>query len=162
MILGKKGEIVMLAKFTTIIWQVGGITLFSSTQILLVKALPTPNLFAADESIFLESPLPSACTPGTPQAKSEFIFTGKGGIAPDSLEILSIAHYQPNWIEISSSPKNSSQSRLSNYDILKPTSQIVEAKGWMRDKNGEMVLVADTFTIILDDFWRYREDCRAS
>ncbi|MDJ0746238.1 MAG: hypothetical protein QNJ32_23135 [Xenococcaceae cyanobacterium MO_167.B27] len=104
-------------------------------------------------------PLPTACTPGTKAANSEFVFIGRGGIAPNPLEALQLNVIEPDWVELSSQPENSSKSRFSNFDTPQPTLQIIEAQGWIRDKNGEVILVADAMMVTPHSSWQTGGDC---
>ncbi len=125
--------------------------------LLVIGAFPDSSPF--DEGIFSELPLPTACTPGTKAANSEFVFIGRGGIAPNPLEALQLSVIEPDWVELSSQPENSCKSRLSNFDTPQPTPQIVEAQGWIRDKNGEVILVADAMMVTPHSSWQTGGNC---
>ncbi|MGK7953307.1 MAG: filamentous hemagglutinin N-terminal domain-containing protein [Xenococcaceae cyanobacterium] len=107
----------------------------------------------------LNSQIAQNCTPGTKVARSELIFIGKGGIAPNTLEALQVNPTKPDWVELPSDSEHSSQSRTSIADSPKPTPQIVEAQGWIRDENGEAILVADTSSITTHDSWQKPQQC---
>ena len=91
----------------------------------------------------LNSEIAQICTPGTTEAKSEFIITGRGGITPNTLEALQINPIAPDWVELPEAQNNSSEISSSSFSVPNPTPQIVEATGWIRDENGEVILVAD-------------------
>ncbi|MGK7951009.1 MAG: filamentous hemagglutinin N-terminal domain-containing protein [Xenococcaceae cyanobacterium] len=108
----------------------------------------------------LNAQIAQTCTPGTKEARSELIFTGKGGIAPNNLEALQINPTAPDWVELSQLEKVS-QPRLSNFNNSQ-SKEIIEAQGWIKDENGELVLVADASNVTPHDSWQNRGDCHGS
>ena len=111
----------------------------------------------------LNTQIAQTCTPGTKEARSEFIFTGRGGIAPHTLEALQLNPINPNWVELDSDNQNSAQLDSASVSQPSPTTQIVEAQGWIKDENGEIVLVADPSTVTPHDSWQKLQQCdRAS
>ncbi len=108
----------------------------------------------------LNAQIAQTCTPGTKEARSELIFTGKGGIAPNNLEALQINPTAPDWVELSQLEKVS-QPRLSTFKNSQ-SKEIIEAQGWIKDENGELVLVADASNVTPHDSWQNRGDCHGS
>ncbi|MDJ0746230.1 MAG: S-layer family protein [Xenococcaceae cyanobacterium MO_167.B27] len=107
----------------------------------------------------LNTQIAQICTPGTAEAKSEFTFTGRGGIAPNTLEALQINPIAPDWVELPEAPNNSSETSASSFSVPNPTPQIVEATGWIRDENGEVILVADVNNVTGYDPWQKPRQC---
>lgn len=108
----------------------------------------------------LNAQIAQTCTPGTKEARSELIFTGRGGIAPNNLEALQINPTAPDWVEFPQSEKVS-QPRLSTFNNSQST-EIIEAQGWIKDENGELVLVADVSNVTPHDSWQNRGDCHGN
>ncbi|HIK03540.1 MAG TPA: S-layer family protein [Trichormus sp. M33_DOE_039] len=83
----------------------------------------------------------SSCNPGSQARRSSFTVTGRGGIARSPIEPFQGEVSTARWITLDtiSEPQN----RNVNHKILpSPTSQIVEAQGWVFDKSGTVSLVA--------------------
>ncbi len=119
---------------------------------------PSPELFTLPEQP-LNTQISKICTPGTAEAKSEFTFTGRGGIAPNTLEAMQINPIAPDWVELPEKPNNSSEINSSSFSVPNPTPQIVEAQGWIRDENGEVILVADVNNVTGYDPWQKPRQC---
>jgi filamentous hemagglutinin family protein len=75
---------------------------------------------------------------------SEFVVTGKGGIAADPYDKADGNQIEVDLVEpVPSQPRNTSQKR-SEIDDNQPISSldIVPARGWIRDENGDVILVS--------------------
>ena len=106
----------------------------------------------------LNSEISQICTPGTKEARSEFIFTGRGGIAPNTLEALQLNPTAPNWVEFPSQSESVSQHTSSTPNHSR-SPKIIEAQGWIRAKNGEVILVADASNLTPHSSWQQGRDC---
>ena len=109
----------------------------------------------------LDRKITQTCTPGTKEARSEFIFTGRGGISPNTLDTLQLNPTTPNWVEFPSQLENISQSKLSTANRYR-SPKIVEAQGWVRDENGEVILVAEASSVTPHDSWQKPRQCTHS
>ncbi|MDJ0533446.1 MAG: S-layer family protein [Xenococcaceae cyanobacterium MO_207.B15] len=119
---------------------------------------PSRELFILPDQP-LNAQISTLCTPGTAEAKSKFIITGRGGIAPNTLEAMQINPIAPDWVELPQKPNNSSEINSSSFSVPNPTPQIVEAQGWIRDENGEVILVADVNNVTGYDPWQQPRQC---
>ena len=107
----------------------------------------------------LNTQISRLCTPGIAESKSEFTFTGRGGIAPNNLEALQINPIPPDWVELPPAPNNSSEISSSSFSVPDPTPQIVEATGWTINENGKVELVADVNNVTGYDPWQNPTQC---
>ena len=85
------------------------------------------------------------------------MFIGKGGIAPNNLEALQINQNKPDWVEFPQG-KDLSQSTLSSINNSQ-SHKIIEAQGWIRDENGEIILVAEPGNVTPHDSWQKQKQC---
>jgi large exoprotein involved in heme utilization and adhesion len=83
----------------------------------------------------------SSCNPGSQARRSSFTVTGRGGIARSPIEPFQGEVSTARWITLDtiSEPQNRN---VNNKILPSPTSQIVEAQGWVFDKSGTVSLVA--------------------
>jgi large exoprotein involved in heme utilization and adhesion len=74
---------------------------------------------------------------------SEFVVTGKGGIAADPNDKADGNQIEVDLVEpVPSRPRNSSQRRSETEDNQPISSlDIIPARGWIRDENGDVILV---------------------
>ncbi len=119
------------------------------TEPLDLVPLPA-NLVDASQQIA------TGCTSGNRQAGSSFTTIGRGGVAPSPTEPLTEETTIANWIALDpamgtplSSTESLQTSNNRHYSFLKnPDShKIVEAQGWIVDKNGDVILVAQASTV---------------
>ncbi|MEQ8971186.1 MAG: filamentous hemagglutinin N-terminal domain-containing protein [Coleofasciculus sp. C1-SOL-03] len=99
-----------------------------------------------------------SCNAGGAALASSFIFTGRGGIPPSPLDVLESDVIVSNWVSLDeetptqtqpeSVTSNSSQSR-----------QIIEAQGWVKLANGQIMLVAESPTVTPQVNWQNTTDC---
>ncbi|WP_166482563.1 filamentous hemagglutinin N-terminal domain-containing protein [Scytonema sp. UIC 10036] len=108
--------------------------------------IPLPvNLVDASQQIA------TGCTSGNRQARSSFTTIGRSGVAPSPTEPLTEEATLANWIALTpamgnplssmeslQTSNNRHNSFLKNFDSHK----IVEAQGWIVDKNNDVILVA--------------------
>jgi filamentous hemagglutinin family protein len=97
----------------------------------------------------VDTRLVQGCSPGSSQARNEFIVTGRGGLPTNPNESLSTDALQVGLVTLNSQ----AQSRNSATHSIQPTrievsppERIVEAQGWRTDRNGKVMLVAQAPT----------------
>ncbi|WP_416290748.1 filamentous hemagglutinin N-terminal domain-containing protein [Nostoc sp. UHCC 0251] len=103
----------------------------------------------------------AGCNSGVKTAKSSFIATGRGGLAPDPTEPLMADAVLADWITLSPEGQNRTggiqkrtvvqaqrhtEEKSQKVNSVNESTQIVEAQGWIRDANGNVVLVAQVPT----------------
>ena len=106
------------------------------------------------------------------QNQSEFIITGRGGIPSNPREVLRSNNVQVDWVSLDGDANNPSgassretQERRSggntqsNKNVNSPPNEIVEAQGWVVDKNGDVILVAQAPTMTPHGPWFNRASC---
>ncbi|MFN6571888.1 S-layer family protein [Dendronalium sp. ChiSLP03b] len=90
------------------------------------------NLIDASQQIV------SSCNPGSLASRSSFTVTGRGGIARSPIEPLQAEIPTARWITLDTA----NERQFSYINSQSPISEIVEAQGWIIDKNGTVSLVA--------------------
>ncbi|MEA5601593.1 S-layer family protein [Nostoc sp. UHCC 0252] len=83
----------------------------------------------------------SSCNPGNPARRSSFTVTGRGGIARSPMEPFQGEVSTARWITLDTINERQN-SNMSNESLQSPIPEIVEAQGWIVDKNGTVSLVA--------------------
>jgi filamentous hemagglutinin family protein len=111
-----------------------------------LELVPLPvNLVDASQQVA------TGCTPGNRQTRSSFTTIGRSGVAPSPMEPLTEETTIANWIALDptrGTPLSSTESLQTsnnrhNSFLKNPDShKIIEAQGWIVDKNGDIVLVA--------------------
>jgi large exoprotein involved in heme utilization and adhesion len=78
------------------------------------------------------------------RGSSAFIVTGKGGLAVDPNDKADGNQIEVDLVEpVPSQPRNSSQKRSETEDNQPISSlDIIPARGWIRDENGDVILVS--------------------
>ncbi len=104
--------------------------------------------------ILVDTKVAQGCYAGGTQAQSEFIVTGRGGLPPNPGEPLSTDAVSVNLVTLENqeAPRQErnratqSQSHTTEHphksSSVNPPTEIVEAQGWIVDKNGDVELVA--------------------
>ncbi|NEQ19040.1 MAG: S-layer family protein [Microcoleus sp. SIO2G3] len=106
------------------------------------------------------------------QNQSEFIITGRGGIPSNPREVLRTNNVQVDWVSLDGDANYSSgassretQERRSrgdtqnNKNVNTSPNEIVEAQGWVVDKNGDVILVAQAPTMTPHGPWFNSASC---
>ncbi|KAF3886928.1 MULTISPECIES: two-partner secretion domain-containing protein [Nostocales] len=111
-----------------------------------LELVPLPvNLVDASQKVA------TGCTPGNRQARSSFTTIGRGGVAPSPTEPLTQEATIANWIALDPAMGNplsskeslqTSNNRHNSFLKNSDSHKIVEAQGWIVDKNGNVILVA--------------------
>ncbi|MGL5922878.1 two-partner secretion domain-containing protein [Chroococcidiopsis sp.] len=93
-------------------------------------------------SVLVDTQVAQTCTPSNTQAQSEFIVTGRGGLPPNPTQVLSSDAISVDWVALEPTTENqSSPTPTTNSTAPLPT-PIVEATGWVIDRQGEVILTA--------------------
>ena len=112
----------------------------------------------------------TACTPGTRQFQNTFVSTGRGGLPISPTEPLQDSSTISAWVRLRALPENSATTNIQ----LQPTTvsttpkaataknQIVEATGWVVDRNGNIELVAQTPGVNPHSRWQTPTSCPVS
>ncbi|MBD2776845.1 filamentous hemagglutinin N-terminal domain-containing protein [Iningainema tapete] len=99
----------------------------------------------------------NTCNPGSRQRASSFVFTGRGGLAPNPMEMLTPEAVQVEWVSLNSTDEDGSgPSHRRKITAMKPET-IVEATGWVRNNQGEIILTANSPTS-----WQNQTKCGVS
>lgn len=80
---------------------------------------------------------------GSKQASVEFFNTGKGGLAPSPYEPLSS---NETWEDVPQGTQNLARVAPASKQVTAQPNKLVEAQGWLVNKKGEAVLVAEVPT----------------
>ncbi|MEH2237092.1 filamentous hemagglutinin N-terminal domain-containing protein [Nostoc sp.] len=103
----------------------------------------------------------AGCNSGGKIARSSFIATGRGGLAPDPTEPLIADAVLADWITLEPESQNraegiqkkvvvhkqrNTEGKSQKVNYVNMPAQIVEAQGWVMDANGNVVLVAQVPT----------------
>ena len=106
----------------------------------------------------VDTKVAQGCYAGGSQSQSEFMITGRGGLPPNPGETLSTDAVEVELVTLPSQEAQRQQSRGANQEqshtadyshkvrSVNPPTQIVEAQGWVVDKNGDVFLVAQAPT----------------
>ncbi|QMS87483.1 S-layer family protein [Nostoc edaphicum CCNP1411] len=84
----------------------------------------------------------SSCNPGSSARRSSFTVTGRGGIARSPIEPFQGEVSTARWITLDAI-NTDQNSNVINESLPSPPPKIVEAQGWIIDKNGNVSLVAE-------------------
>jgi filamentous hemagglutinin family protein len=84
--------------------------------------------------------------------RSSFVVTGRGGIASSPTETLMSDTVLADWISLETGSENRASGMQTPMHTegtsVKPTTRIVEAQGWVKDTNGDVILVAQAPTVM--------------
>jgi filamentous hemagglutinin family protein len=108
----------------------------------------------------IDTEVAQACTPGGSQAQSKFVITGRGGLPPSPNDALSSDAIQVDWVTLNPRGENRSSPTVSTNPTA--PAPIVEAQGWVIDKNGQVVLTASAPTATPHSSWQTSADCHDS
>ncbi|MEO1373600.1 MAG: filamentous hemagglutinin N-terminal domain-containing protein [Cyanobacteria bacterium J06635_10] len=83
-----------------------------------------------------------ACVPGSPEFENTFISVGTGGIPISPLELLQESSIITNWVSLPQTQTTENRRiKLPSRKVV-ATNRIVEATGWIVDKDGNIEFVA--------------------
>jgi filamentous hemagglutinin family protein len=117
-----------------------------NTEIDATQALTELPINLVDAS----NQINTACNPGGSQFDNEFVVTGRGGLPMNPTEILQETNTLSNsWVRLKPQAENAANTvikpsppTVSNNHQVTRRNQIVEATGWIVDKDGNIEFVA--------------------
>lgn len=137
-------------------------SLNGTVQINIPDADPSKSLLELPVNLVEASQeIVAGCDSGGNIGRSSFIATGRGGLAPDPTEPLMADAVLADWITLPPESQNraggiqkravvqaqqDTGKKLQKFNFVNEPTQIVEAQGWVRDANGNVVLVAQVPT----------------
>ncbi len=114
------------------------------------------------ELVDVSNSIAQGCPEAVWRGESKFIITGRGGLPPNPNEPLRGDNTLTNWSTLDSDVENrSSATPATNSTIESAPTTIVEANGWVKSDNGEVVLTATAPTATPDIPWLPNSDCHA-
>jgi large exoprotein involved in heme utilization and adhesion len=112
---------------------------------------PAQGLVELPQNIFDPAAL-IAANPCTKGIESAFTVTGKGGVPPSPNDTLSSARSRWTWVEeAGSSPTDKVRDVTDQAQKEIPHREVVPARGWVVNTQGEVMLVANQVAGQLDD-----------
>ena len=111
----------------------------------------------------------TACTPGSREFQNTFVSTGRGGLPMSPTEPLLDSSTISAWVRLRALPENSATTNIQQPTTVSTTpkaatakNQIVEATGWIVDRNGNIELVAQTPGVNSHSRWQTLTSCPVS
>ncbi len=119
---------------------------------------PSSGLVALP-TVPVDTEVVQACTSSSSQANSKFVVTGRGGLPPNPTEALNPDEIAINWVTL----QPESDGKYSTANSTNPTNleskPIIEAQGWIIDKDGKVVLTASVPTAKPHSSWQTLANC---
>jgi large exoprotein involved in heme utilization and adhesion len=119
-----------------------------------VVAINTPNVDPSQGLAELPTNLVDAtglvdrsCTPGSGATRSSFTVTGRGGLPSNPTEPLNSDAVLADWVTLDSQPENPPSAASDANPSSSPPEQIVEAQGWIKTPDGQVILTAESPTV---------------
>lgn len=127
------------------------ITASSELGISGIVTINTPDIDPSRGLVSLPTALATpqvtqSCRSSGSRASSEFIVTGRGGLPPNPSEALSNDAVQVDLVTPNSGSDNPANTNAVKPSIS-PAQTITEAQGWMVDRAGNIILVAEAPTV---------------
>ena len=107
----------------------------------------------------VDTQVAQGCTAGGSQAQSKFVITGRGGLPDNPGEALSTDAVQVDLVTLKPEADKPSTNAATTLTNPIPT-RIVEATGWVRGADGNVVLTANPTTATPHSSWQKIADCR--
>ncbi|MBE8966002.1 S-layer family protein [Nostocales cyanobacterium LEGE 12452] len=110
----------------------------------------------------------NACTPGTRQFQNTFVATGRGGLPMSPTETLQDSSTVSGWVRLRPKSENlvntttQPKSTAVSTTPIAVTIPIVEASGWVIDRNGNIKLVAQVPQLNPHSPWQTPASCPVS
>ena len=111
----------------------------------------------------------NACTPGTRQFQNTFVATGRGGLPMSPTEPLQDSSTVSAWVKLRPEPENLANTTpvpqltaVETAPNIAATTPIVEASGWVIDRNGNIELVAQVPQLNPHSPWQTPASCPVS
>ncbi|GAB1540302.1 hypothetical protein NUACC21_29710 [Scytonema sp. NUACC21] len=131
---------------------------------------PNRGLIKLPQAPSTNTQVAQACQQDDNEQQSEFIVTGRGGIAPSPYQTLISEDVQVSWVPIPNQKLNAvspQQPRHMRKNPQKdvshnPPSPIVEAQGWVVNAKGEVTLVARAPDVNSHSAWQKPTSCHVS
>ncbi|MEH2361750.1 two-partner secretion domain-containing protein [Nostoc sp.] len=112
------------------------------------------------------SQISTACTPGTRQFQNTFVSTGRGGLPMSPTEPLQDSSTVSAWVKLRPKTENLANTTpvpqptaVSTTPKIAATIPIVEASGWVIDRNGNIELVAQVPQVNPHSSWQTPASC---
>jgi large exoprotein involved in heme utilization and adhesion len=121
---------------------------------------PTSGLVNLPEAPPADTRLAQGCQPGGSQHKNQFIITGRGGLPPSPLEMLTPDAVQVDLVTLKPEGENRKNANVTSTTTATPE-PIVEATGWVVNAKGEVVLIAYAPTFTPHSSWQTSPKCDA-
>ena len=121
---------------------------------------PTSGLVNLPEAPPADTRLAQGCQPGGSQHKNQFIITGRGGLPPSPLEMLTPDAVQVDLVTLKPEGENRKNANVTSTTTATPE-PIVEATGWVVNAKGEVVLIAYAPTLTPHSSWQTSPKCDA-
>ncbi|WP_446394809.1 two-partner secretion domain-containing protein [Coleofasciculus sp. E1-EBD-02] len=99
-----------------------------------------------------------SCNAGGAALASSFIFTGRGGIPPSPLDVLESDVIISEWVSLDEDTPTQTYPESVTPNSSQPR-QIIEAQGWVKLANGQIMLVAESPTVTPQVNWQNTTDC---
>ncbi len=112
-------------------------------------------------TVLVDTEVIQACTPGSSQANSEFVVTGRGGLPPSPAEALDTDAIAVDWVTLQPESENQDSTASSTSPTVPDSELIVEAQGWIIDPDGKVVLTASAPTATPHSFWQTLANCQS-
>ncbi|MEQ8971184.1 MAG: filamentous hemagglutinin N-terminal domain-containing protein [Coleofasciculus sp. C1-SOL-03] len=100
-----------------------------------------------------------SCNAGGAALASSFIFTGRGGIPPSPLDVLESDAIVSNWVSLDEEIPTQTYPESVTPNSSQPR-QIIEAQGWVKLANGQIILVAESPTVTPQGNWQNPKGCK--
>ncbi|MEQ8539707.1 MAG: filamentous hemagglutinin N-terminal domain-containing protein [Coleofasciculus sp. D1-CHI-01] len=101
-----------------------------------------------------------SCNAGGAALASSFIFTGRGGIPPSPLDVLESDVMVSNWVTLDEETPTQTQPETVTSNSNQPR-QIIEAQGWVKLADGQIILVAESPTVTPQMNWQNTTGCES-
>ncbi|MBP5977474.1 S-layer family protein, partial [Brasilonema sp. CT11] len=144
-------------------------SLSGNVQITTPDIDPTNGLVELPTNLVdVSGQISTACTPGSRQSQSSFVSTGRGGLPMSPTEPLQDTSTLSAWVRLRPKAANSAKTTISPQPTAVSNSTkvaatpIVEATGWIVDRNGNVELVAQAPGVTTHSSWQTPASCPAS
>lgn len=111
-----------------------------------------------DAAIILQK-VAQTCQPSGNQSQSKFVVTGRGGLPPTPTEALNTDAIAVDWVTLQPESEHKYNPASSTSPITHESKPIVEAQGWLIDRNGKVVLTASVPTATPHNSWQTLANC---
>ena len=120
-----------------------------NVEIITPDIDPSRGLIELPENLVdASNQISNACTPRDSQFENEFLITGRGGLPMNPNEPLQETNTLEAWVRLKPQSENSASrinkpsATVASNNKIKKKNQIVEATGWIVDKDGNIEFVA--------------------